>query len=72
MDPHLLSPMYDAGDCHYYIDEVARLKNGSFVIPVRWLEDEGGNVCSDAYAVQFDQQVLRLSLKIAIMISPGC
>ena len=51
--------MYDAGNCHYYIDEVAHLKNGTFIIPVRWLEDENGNVCADSYAVMFDQQVIQ-------------
>ncbi|KAF8959102.1 hypothetical protein BDZ97DRAFT_2045777 [Flammula alnicola] len=60
VDPHTLSPMYDAGNCHYYIDEVARLKNGTFIIPVRWLEYEDGNVCADAYAVTFDNQVRNL------------
>ena len=49
--------MYDAGNCHYYIDEVARLKNGTLVIPVRWLEHEDGNVCAESYTVVFDQQV---------------
>lgn len=60
VDPHTLSPMYDAGDRHYYIDEVARLKNGTYVIPVRWLEDEDGNVCADAYTVVFDDQVSKI------------
>ena len=34
VDQHTLSPMYNAGDCHYYIDELACLKNGDFIIPV--------------------------------------
>ena len=57
VDPCMLSPMYDAGNCHYYINELAHLKNGVFVIPVRWLEDEDGNVFTDAYDVQFDHEV---------------
>lgn len=61
VDRHTLSPMYDAGNCHYYIDEVARLKDGTFIIPVRWLEDENGKVCADSYAVMFDQQVQNFS-----------
>ena len=67
VDRHTLSPMYDAGNCHYYIDEVARLKNGNFIIPVRWLEDEDGNVCADAYAVTFDHHVRILQM---IVINP--
>jgi hypothetical protein len=49
--------MYDAGDRHYFIDELARLKNGNLIIPVRWLEDNDGNVFADAYAVTVDHQV---------------
>lgn len=56
-DPHTLSPMYDAGNCHYYIDELACLRTGKFIIPVRWLEDTDGNVFADAYSVKFDPQV---------------
>ncbi len=54
VDPHTLSPMYDSGGCHFYIDELSRLKNGTFVIPVRWLEDEDRIVHADAYVVKFD------------------
>ena len=49
--------MYDADDRHYYIDELARLKNGNFIIPVWWLEDNDGHVFADAYTVTFNDQV---------------
>ena len=62
VDRHALSPMYDAGDRHYYIDELAQLKNGNFVIPVRWIEDEDGIVFADAFPVTFDAQVRRSPL----------
>ncbi|KIJ90420.1 hypothetical protein K443DRAFT_686767 [Laccaria amethystina LaAM-08-1] len=54
MDRNMLSPMYDGGDRHYYIDEVARLKSGEFVIPIWWLEDEKGEVFADAYTITTD------------------
>jgi hypothetical protein len=66
VDRHALSPMYDAGDRHYYIDELARLKNGDFIIPVRWLEDNDGNVFADAYAVTFNDQVQGFALAIDV------
>jgi hypothetical protein len=58
--------MYDAGDRHYYIDELARSKNGNFIIPVRWLEDTDKNIFADVYAVTFNDQVPGFSLTIAI------
>ena len=61
--------MYDAGDRHYYIDELACLKNVNFIIPVRWLEDNNGNVFADAYAVTFDDQVRYFPL--TIVVKPG-
>jgi len=57
VDRHTLSPMYDAGNRHYYIDELSRLKNGNFVVPLRWLEDVDKNVFADAYAVVVDDRV---------------
>ena len=57
--------MYDAGSRHYYIDELARLKNGRLIIPVRWLEDNEGEVFADAYAVNLNDQVRGYLLEIA-------
>ncbi|KAJ3002188.1 hypothetical protein NUW54_g5983 [Trametes sanguinea] len=37
IDRSTLSPMYDARDKHYYIDELCQLVNGDFVIPQRWV-----------------------------------
>ncbi|KAF8905268.1 hypothetical protein CPB84DRAFT_1845065 [Gymnopilus junonius] len=58
VDQHTLSPMYDAGDRHYYINELARLKNSNFIIPVQWLEDTDGQVFADAYAIVFNEKPL--------------
>ena len=62
VNQHTLSPMYDAGDHHYYVDELAHLKNGKFIIPVWWLEDSDWNVFVDAYAIMFDDQVQKFLL----------
>ena len=51
MDCHLLSPMYNAG-WHYFVDEPARLLDGWLVIPIRWLENEEGQVWFDAWEVK--------------------
>jgi hypothetical protein len=56
-DQHTLSPMYDAGDRHYYVGELARLKDGGLIIPVRWLEDVDNGIWADAYQVVLDDQV---------------
>jgi hypothetical protein len=56
--------MYDAVNRHYYIDELARLENGNFIIPVRWLEDTEGNIFADAYAVAFNDQVRAFRLRL--------
>ncbi|KAJ7795451.1 hypothetical protein B0H14DRAFT_3554112 [Mycena olivaceomarginata] len=55
MDLDTLSPMYDAGSKHYYVNEIARLQDDSLVIPVRWVTFRG-KVYADAYAVKLDSQ----------------
>lgn len=59
LDRHVLSPMYDAGhDTHYFIDELAMLSDKRMVVPVRWLEDERGEICADAWEVVIDRMLV--------------
>lgn len=41
---------------HYYVNELARLKSGEFVIPVRWVKWRGGQH-ADTYRVSFNKEV---------------
>ncbi|KAH9847978.1 hypothetical protein C2E23DRAFT_740580 [Lenzites betulinus] len=41
LDRSILSPMFDAGDKHYYVDELAQLTSGELVIPSRWIMYRG-------------------------------
>ncbi|KAJ6623228.1 hypothetical protein B0H10DRAFT_1786753 [Mycena sp. CBHHK59/15] len=54
MDLDSLSPMYDAGTSHYYVYEVARLRDGNFVIPIRWVRFRG-KIYADAFAITLDE-----------------
>ncbi|KAJ7896816.1 hypothetical protein B0H13DRAFT_1884977 [Mycena leptocephala] len=47
-------PMYNAGRAHYYMNKLAHLKNGNFVVPICWLMYRG-KVHANAFAVSFDE-----------------
>ncbi len=51
-----LSPMYDAGDKHYYVQEVCKLQNGALVVPFRWVVFRG-IVHADIHGVRRDAEV---------------
>ncbi|KAF9464228.1 hypothetical protein BDZ94DRAFT_1355980 [Collybia nuda] len=55
LDCHILSPIYEVRPKHFYIDEIAQMKNGDFVIPLRWVEDSTGAIWADAWRVEFDE-----------------
>lgn len=61
MDLDMLSPMYDAGNCHYYVNEVVHLKDGRLVIPIRWIMSDD-KVHADVFSITFDDMVSLLLL----------
>lgn len=50
--------MYDARhlNAHFFVNELARLKSGQLVIPIRWLKFRG-RICADAFRVEVDDTV---------------
>ncbi|KAL7280675.1 hypothetical protein ACG7TL_005614 [Trametes sanguinea] len=57
MNRSMLSPMYDAGDRHFYVDELSRLDTGELVIPSRWIMYRG-ELHFDSHRVTLDEQGL--------------
>jgi hypothetical protein len=50
MDPDLLTPMCRIGLKDYFVNELAELEDGSWVIPVCWIVRKK-QLCADAYLV---------------------
>ncbi|KAL1942832.1 hypothetical protein VTO73DRAFT_5072 [Trametes versicolor] len=55
LDRSALSPMFDAGDKHYYLDELSRLESGDLVIPSRWVMYRGV-LYADAHRVSITDE----------------
>ncbi|KAJ7020025.1 hypothetical protein C8F04DRAFT_1214201 [Mycena alexandri] len=55
MDLDNLSPMYAAPYCHFFVNELARLKNGDLFIPIRWIKFKNV-VCADAFKVELNDE----------------
>ncbi|KAF7296426.1 hypothetical protein HMN09_01113000 [Mycena chlorophos] len=53
MDLDMLSPMYDAGRAHFYVNELARTRDGSLVVPIRWIICDG-EIQADSFTVSIN------------------
>ncbi|KAJ7796350.1 hypothetical protein B0H14DRAFT_2620035 [Mycena olivaceomarginata] len=69
MDLDNLSPMYAGQYCHFYVNELAHLKTGELVIPIRWVKFKN-TVCADAFKVEINSEGLATVLdETTILIS---
>ncbi|KAJ7364335.1 hypothetical protein DFH08DRAFT_949935 [Mycena albidolilacea] len=55
MDLDILSPMYDSGVSHYYVNKVSRLSNGNLVIPICWIKFRGG-IYADSFCLAYNDK----------------
>ncbi|KAJ7828915.1 hypothetical protein B0H14DRAFT_2594361 [Mycena olivaceomarginata] len=69
MDLDNLSPMYAGQYCHFYVNELARLKTGEPAIPIRWVKFKNA-VCADTFKVEINSEGLATVLdETTILIS---
>lgn len=52
MDPRILTPMVAVGSKHFYVFEFARLQNGRYIVPERWVKYKG-ELHAEAFEVEF-------------------
>ncbi|KAJ7429669.1 hypothetical protein B0H11DRAFT_1766833 [Mycena galericulata] len=55
IDRDALTPMIVDGNRHFYVDELARCRNGDLVIPLRWVIYKGA-LHADAFKVRVDDE----------------
>ncbi|KAJ7765373.1 hypothetical protein DFH07DRAFT_867075 [Mycena maculata] len=55
IDRDALTPMIVHGTCHFYVDELARCRNGDLVIPLHWVIYKGA-MHADAFKVHVNDQ----------------
>ncbi len=56
MDCDLLSPMYEGQRAHFYVNELAQMEDGRYVIPKRWVTFLQ-EVYADVLIVEIDDSV---------------
>jgi hypothetical protein len=67
MDPDLLTPMYAIGGTHFYVNELAKLKNGQLVIPIKWIV-RSGVLCADGHEVTLTEVCLSHFIATALLL----
>lgn len=65
---HALSPMYDAGDRHYYVNELARLRSGDYILPFRWVIFRK-EVHAQAYPVSITEGIAAVNITAERLVS---
>ncbi|KAF9780464.1 hypothetical protein BJ322DRAFT_1128850 [Thelephora terrestris] len=52
IDPRILTPMVAIGSRHFYVFEFARLRDGRYIVPERWVKYKG-ELYAEAFEVDF-------------------
>ena len=54
IDPRILTPMVAVGSKHFYVFEFARLRDGRYIVPERWVKYKG-ELHAEAFEVDFSE-----------------
>ncbi|THU86694.1 hypothetical protein K435DRAFT_868003 [Dendrothele bispora CBS 962.96] len=55
MDPSLMSPMFVKGHIHFYVNELAQLRSGEYIMPIQWVVFKGIVHCH-SFLVKIDEE----------------